>query len=69
MALAIPAASAFAREMGDYDRHHRWHEAAWWQGWQLRQSIKLIRDEFISTPYATPIVNARINLNSNIGVK
>jgi hypothetical protein len=30
MAVALPAASAFAREPGAYDRHHRWHEAAWW---------------------------------------
>ena len=30
IALAGPVASALAREMGDYDRHHKWHGAAWW---------------------------------------
>jgi hypothetical protein len=30
MVLVIPAASAFAREMGAYDSSHKWHDAEWW---------------------------------------
>src|ERR1043165_9225681 len=30
VALSVQALPVFAREIGDYDSHHRWRDVEWW---------------------------------------